>query len=157
VILILENFFSEELTSHFIDFYKKNSDKSFFYEGNNSWPLLIRDPKTWMPTLSDSVIFSQINKIYGIVNQFEECQISNIQIVKWPPGSFMDFHKDLEDDKFAGIVYLNDDFEGGITRFENIDIRPKRGTAIIFKNSKLLHSVSKVLSNNRFTLSCWFN
>ena len=37
---------------------------------------------------------------------------------------------------WTSMVYLNDDFEGGNTRFINLDIniKPKKGTAIIWAN-----------------------
>jgi hypothetical protein len=156
MILILEDFFPKDLTSYYIDFYNKNIHKSFFYGDNNTYPLPVRDSGKYVTGSIDMIIASQIDRIYNIVKKFEFCQFSNAEIVRWPTYSSMDFHKDPADDKFACVVYLNDDFVGGATIFEDLEIKPKNGTMIVFKNSKLLHSVGTILSGERYTFSMWF-
>ena len=42
------------------------------------------------------------------------------------------------------MLYLNDNFTGGSTMFEDIEIKPKPGKLIIFSNNKHLHYVSAV-------------
>ena len=55
------------------------------------------------------------------------------------------------------MIYLNDDFNGGHTGFENFEIVPKTGQLCIFSNSHYLHYVNKVEDAERFVLSFWYN
>ena len=54
-------------------------------------------------------------------------------------------------------LYLNDDFKGGSTMFEDIEVKPEAGKLIIFSNSQHLHYVSKVEEAERFVLSFWYS
>ena len=81
-------------------------------------------------------------------------------VVRWPVGTFMKPHFDKNDvhgeDVFAAMLYLNDDFEGGSTVFEHMDVKPEAGKLIVFSNSKYLHHVSKVDRSERYVLSFWY-
>ena len=83
-----------------------------------------------------------------------------VGVVRWPVGTFMKPHFDKNDvhgpDVFAAMLYLNDDFEGGSTVFEHMDIQPEAGKLIVFSNSQYLHHVSKVDKNERYVLSFWY-
>jgi hypothetical protein len=63
-----------------------------------------------------------------------------LQIVHWPKGSFQEFHKDFEsqDTVLTSITYLNDDFVGGETVFEDgIVIKPKKGRTLFLMVSTI--------------------
>ena len=60
-------------------------------------------------------------------------------------------------DVFAAMLYLNDDFTGGFTCFEDFEVKPEIGKLIVFSNSQYLHYVSKVEGVERFVLSFWYN
>ena len=57
-------------------------------------------------------------------------------VVRWPVGTFMKPHVDDNNvhnpDVFAAMLYLNDDFVGGHTLFEQYDIKPEVGKLIVF-------------------------
>ena len=55
------------------------------------------------------------------------------------------------------MVYLNDDFDGGYTCFDEYRIKPETGKLLIFSNSVYEHSVSKIEGGERFALSIWYN
>ena len=89
-------------------------------------------------------------------------------VVRWPVGTFMKPHidphrPDQDPDLFAAVLYLNDDYIGGHTQFDNIDgsvwydVKPKAGKLLIFSNREYLHHVSKVETGTRYVLSFWFN
>ena len=53
-------------------------------------------------------------------------------VVRWPVGTFMRPHIDpyranQEPDLFAAVLYLNDDFVGGHTAFEEYEVKPETG------------------------------
>jgi hypothetical protein len=56
------------------------------------------------------------------------------------------------------IVYLNNNYEGGVLYFpdQNINIEPKPGMLVMFPgNLHFLHGVTEVLKNTRYTVSLW--
>ena len=66
-------------------------------------------------------------------------------------GSFQRDRK--EESLLTFMVYLNDGFGGGSTRFEDYDVevRPKTGTALFFQH-RLLHEGAKVQSGVKYVL-----
>ena len=65
-------------------------------------------------------------------------------------------HFDPYEDIFAAVVYLNDEYIGGETYFENYKCSPSIGKLVIFSNNKILHQVSEVKEGTRYTLALWF-
>ena len=113
----------------------------------------------------DVVVPSLENKVVTSVNKLcesfdNEINLDYVGVVRWPVGTFMKPHVDDNNihnpDVFAAMLYLNDDFEGGHTLFEQYDIKPEVGKLIVFSNSQLLHYVSKVEDSERFVLSFWY-
>mgnify|MGYP003312979447 FL=1 len=60
-------------------------------------------------------------------------------------------------DIFAAMLYLNDDYTGGHTCFEHMEVKPEKGKLIVFSNAEYLHYVSQVEKSERFVLSFWYN
>ena len=113
----------------------------------------------------DVVVPSLENKVVTSVNKLcesfdNEINLDYVGVVRWPVGTFMKPHVDDNNihnpDVFAAMLYLNDDFQGGHTLFEQYDIKPEVGKLIVFSNSQLLHYVSKVEDRERFVLSFWY-
>jgi hypothetical protein len=110
-----------------------------------------------IPSLEDKVVSS----INALCKSFDNsAELDYVGVVRWPVGTFMKPHVDDNNvhnpDVFAAMLYLNDDFEGGHTLFEQYDIKPEVGKLIVFSNSQLLHYVSKVEDRERFVLSFWY-
>ena len=59
---------------------------------------------------------------------------------------------------YASILYLNDDFEGGETYFEDGTLlKPEQGTAVIFESMKHFHGVHPAHGNeDRYTSPIWY-
>ena len=68
----------------------------------------------------------------------------------------MFFHQDEPGDIFATLVYLNENYGWGQTKFKENLIEPKVGRLLIFSNFSYLHSVTKVQRNDRYTLAGWY-
>jgi hypothetical protein len=49
------------------------------------------------------------------------------------------------------MVYLNDDFEGGETRFQRVTIRPMVGMALCFVHH-LVHEGAEVLCGRKYVM-----
>lgn len=52
---------------------------------------------------------------------------------------------------YTFIIYLNDDFEGGTTDFDQVSIKPKKGSALVFLHP-ILHSGEPVLSGTKYAI-----
>jgi hypothetical protein len=111
---------------------------------------------------NENDLFSRVvNSVTNICKTFDKDVILDyVAIVRWPPGTFMKPHLDKNDihgqDVFAAMLYLNNDFEGGHTCFEDFEVKPEPGKLLIFSNSLYLHHVSKVEDSDRFALSFWY-
>lgn len=76
-----------------------------------------------------------------------------------PPGVDHIMHVDdgKNDTALTSITYLNEDYDGGLTFFENGEVyHPKIGRTIFFDGAKHAHGVSEVQRSNRFTLALWY-
>jgi len=112
--------------------------------------------------INDDELFKTV--VHGVTNlckSFDpDVVLDYVGVVRWPVGTFMKPHFDKNDvhgeDIFAAMLYLNDDFEGGSTVFEHMDVKPETGKLIVFSNSKYLHHVSRVDKSERYVLSFWY-
>ena len=84
---------------------------------------------------------------------------------KGTPLEFMDNEEDVINvvpyTDFASILYLNDDFEGGETYFEDGNIcKPETGTCVIFESMKHFHGVHPAnvdgKGSDRMTAPIWY-
>jgi hypothetical protein len=142
MIYIDKNFLSKADCDKIIQFYLQNTDRVFQYR--DTYPLNIE---------KISQVTDKIEKICMSLNS--DVKLSLCQIVQWPKSSKMDWHYD-EGDLFSAILYLNDDYRGGQTIFQNYTCDPKVGKLVIFSNSTIKHCVKEITSGTRYTLSFWF-
>ncbi len=83
----------------------------------------------------------------------------------WPTGSFARWHSDnsdiegnpsaWSDNKFATVLYLNDDYEGGELVFRDHDLTVKlpQGALIAFPGGiENIHMVNEITAGNRVTI-----
>ena len=103
-----------------------------------------------------------VNTVNSLCKTFDSSSnLDYVGVVRWPVGTFMKPHTDNNNnhpkDVFAAMLYLNDDFDGGHTVFEHLEVKPEVGKLMVFSNSYYLHYVSKVEGAERFVLSFWYN
>jgi len=92
-----------------------------------------------------------------------------IQLVKWEGGQPMQPHADAEHPDgsahttphraFAALVYLNDDYEGGLIYFprQQIQIKPRSGLLLCFRGDLAhMHGVTEVTRGVRYTMPSWY-
>jgi Rps23 Pro-64 3,4-dihydroxylase Tpa1-like proline 4-hydroxylase len=106
----------------------------------------------------------------------EECfgkELSEVSFhaQKWVEGAFASFHSDNTHEdgrpsafyksKYAGFIYLNDNFDGGLLNFKHFDvsIKPEPGMMAFFKGGHgNEHEVTTVKNGERYTVgSFWDN
>ena len=80
-------------------------------------------------------------------------------IKKYIPGADMGPHVDSSDPTdinhpiISGVIYLNDDYEGGEIKFpnQNITIKPEAGSVIVFPSyDPYLHHPQKIIKGNKY-------
>jgi|TARA_Y100001938_G_scaffold144929_1_gene220564 hypothetical protein len=109
----------------------------------------------------DELFKTVVHEVTNLCKGFDsDIILDYVGVVRWPVGTFMKPHFDKNDihgpDVFAAMLYLNDDFDGGSTVFEHIEVKPETGKLVIFSNSQYLHHVSKVEKSERYVLSFWY-
>ena len=84
--------------------------------------------------------------------------LQNVEIVKYPCGACKIFHKDRTRKTTTGasITYLNDNYIGGHTIIEGVDVQPLSGRTVYFDGMEFRHGVSNVIKRDRYTLSMWY-
>lgn len=77
---------------------------------------------------------------------------------RYEPGQYFKKHIDGsyirengEASYFTFMIYLNDDFEGGETTFEQFTVQPKKGTALIFHHP-IKHAGEQIRSGVKYAL-----
>ena len=138
---VVDDYLENKICDQYIHHYNVNVADS--YEYNDTRPL---------PLPQDGYgIIERICKDFGI-----QSTLDNLEIVKREKGSLMENHYD-EGDALAFILYLNDDFQGGETVFENDTvIKPKTGRLLVFSNSVFLHKVNEIKEGTRYVIAGWF-
>lgn len=124
---------------------------------------------------------------YGIIADaivencgFPHSLIEAIDIYNYEEGRYLDLHHDYpyfpdkinyyshgENDRVGtGILYLNDDYEGGSTYFPKlgVDVLPKKGSLLYFKQSydeptnwSTIHESRVIKKGTKWIASCFFS
>jgi hypothetical protein len=121
-------------------------------------------------------IFSEIKQ--GIINAIASVHDLDPETVhqigyhtqKWEPGAYARKHSDNTDaegnsgaftrSRYAGFLYLNDDFEGGLLKFpdQDLEIQPKVGMLAVFDGGfNNMHEVSMITSGVRYTIGSFWD
>ena len=144
---VQDKFLNKKECKELIKLYESNPTPQRF---NTTYPMFLTIGQ--LPKLEDKInkIGMQINK--SVIDWF--------QIVKWPashPGKQLHFDQTSSDTILSSILYLNSDFEGGHTYFEDgTSIAPKTGRIIFFDGNYYYHGVSSINNKDRYTLAAWY-
>ena len=168
LIYIEENFISLDECQRFIDLSLANKEEKINSNSEDTYSTTVEwknhgasyyggDVDPTAPSLDDKVV----TRVNSICKNFDsDANLDYVGVVRWPIGTFMKPHVDDNNmhppDVFAAMLYLNDDFEGGSTMFEHMEVKPETGKLIVFSNSKYLHYVTRVDKSERYVLSFWY-
>jgi len=176
--IIEDNFINNEQNSYILEAASKKFEDSVVGSGLfNEVDSEIRNSKTAWLSKTDPVIKEIIMKVCSKYNYpFENAE--DLQVVKYEEGNYYKEHHDSfpyfkSDFLFQGghrvlttLIYLNDNFEGGETRFVNLnkDFKPHKNTGIIFRplnsenkkcHPKALHAGLPVKSGIKYVTNIW--
>jgi len=141
-----DNFLTKKHCDYLIDFFKKSN--SYAYNHNK----IIGNINSFIFQHKDLDVLNKVSKLF---NEYDLSNPDNMEIVKWPTNSNMIPHYDTGD-RFAFIIYLNDNFKGGETIIDNVLITPKIGRLVLFSNGVYEHQVKKIIDGTRYTLIAWY-
>jgi prolyl 4-hydroxylase len=174
---IYNNVISPEEAHYIIEKSKNNFIESTIVSGDNT---NVRKSKTCWIDRTDGVAQNIINRVCKLTNKPVE-NAEQLQVVKYETNGFYNFHHDsvyenneesIEFLKRGGhrvvtmLMYLNDDFENGHTRFENLNInlKPPKYSGILFypldKNEnqchpKALHGGLPITFGEKYIATVW--
>jgi hypothetical protein len=83
-----------------------------------------------------------------------------LEFAFWPTNSERSLHHDdaRGSTTLTSITYLNDDYEGGETFFENgVVVKPKKGKTAFFDGNKYYHGVKPITKGERYVLAIWYS
>jgi len=108
--------------------------------------------------ITKNIGFSELKDMLNIFARKYNSKIEWFELVKWPKGAKHDYHIDISSSKtiFSSIIYLNDNFLGGETVFEDFTITPKQGRLLFFDGINNYHGVKEVISDIRYVVAAWF-
>jgi predicted 2-oxoglutarate/Fe(II)-dependent dioxygenase YbiX len=146
MIIIQDDFITDEEIEQLFLYFKNNKDKCMEWHGTY--------------TLSLNENFSNLgNNINHYALQKYNAQIDWGKFVYWPKDSYQPLHFDNASNNtiLSSIIYLNDDYQGGQTFFEEKTVfAPKKKRALFFDGTKYKHGVMPITEGNRYTLAIWY-
>jgi hypothetical protein len=181
-IVVYENFLDKETSAKIVKVLDKHAESGniswmpiSFYESYSSVLPLDNDEEVIAFGLSPT-IFSDIEKTMpeaiASVHDLDPKTICKIgyHTQKWEPGAYARMHSDNTDaegnsgaftrSRYAGFLYLNDDFKGGLLKFpdQNIEIKPQVGMLAVFDGGfNNMHEVSLIESGVRYTIGSFWD
>jgi hypothetical protein len=181
-IVVYEDFIDKETCQKMIEALDAQADNGkiswmpiSFYESYSSVLPQDNDQELADAGLSPT-IFSDIEKTMpeaiASVHDLDPKIISKIgyHTQKWEPGAYARIHSDNTDaegksgaftrSRYAGFLYLNDNFEGGLLKFpgQDLEIQPKVGMLAVFDGGfSNMHEVSLIESGVRYTIGSFWD
>lgn len=126
----------------------------------------IRQCQTHRIEYGDDPYFDSLTqRVADFFNVRNLMYIEPFPMMKYSPGNYFNWHSDLAGgfaaDRIATmLMYLNDDFEGGLTCFQHLGlkIQPKRGSALVYyytPTEPLVHCGEPIVSGTKFILNAF--
>jgi hypothetical protein len=181
-IVLYEGFLDAETSAKIVKVLDKHAENETiswmpisFYESYSS--ILPKDNDqevidAGLPPTIFSDIESTMSEAIASVHDLDPNTICKIgyHTQKWEPGAFARMHSDNTDaegnsgaftrSRYAGFLYLNSNFEGGLLKFpgQNIEIKPEVGLLAVFDGGfNNMHEVSLITKGVRYTIGSFWD
>ena len=173
-IVEIPNFIDPEIVPKMIHFFENcNVDWGDIAFYGSSGKGILTDSETMKKFELPDEFFDKLKNKYQETVQLvfgREVRANTSHAQKWDAGGFASPHSDNSDNegkpnafeinKYVGILYLNDDFEGGLLKFpsQNIEIKPEVGMLAVFDGGfNNMHEVSLIESGVRYTIGSFWD
>jgi len=145
-LVMQDKFLNKSECKRLMNFYNLQPKPAQF---DTTFPLTITE-------IGPQFLKDKINKLGMSINN---SVIDWLEIVKWPspnPGKNLHLDNASSSTTLSSIIYLNDDYEGGHTYFEDgTTFAPVTGRAIFFDGQYYKHGVSPISKSPRYTVATW--
>ncbi|PWN68673.1 oxidoreductase, 2OG-Fe(II) oxygenase [Chryseobacterium phosphatilyticum] len=122
----------------------RNNDRLMIFDNNLAEGLFKRATE-FLPPKHEGLSLLNFNEMFRVYKYSEGQRFKMHR-----DGSFI--RNEKEKSFYTFLIYLNDDFEGGETEFENLfTIVPKKGTALVFYHP-LRHEGKALISGLKYVL-----
>lgn len=172
-IKIIENFISEEDANLFIDYINLNyldekkftigkralSLGNFRYQANIPESHSLDDHKE-MRTLINKYSDKFLNECKSFFKDEFDLYMAAFWMTRFEKNTKLpphhDNHQDAEHLLRSGVIYLNDDYDGGFLKFaqHSFTYSPKKFSLVLF-DSEYVHEITNILSGIRMTVPLW--
>jgi len=146
-VVMQDKFLNKNQCNRLINFYNSQPNQPQF---NTTFPLFITE-------IGPQFLKDKINKAGMDINN---SVIDWFQIVKWPSpnlGKALHLDRAVASTVLSSIIYLNDNYKGGHTYFEDgTTFVPATGRAVFFDGQYYRHGVSSISKGPRYTVATWF-
>lgn len=156
-IVVLEDFISQSDATALLSFAQEQRNEFEYFAPDHRYRVVNRD----IPLLNQ-LTAKYAAKFQALAAPERPTEPSDYILSIYEPGAFMHVHKDDTMPEygrcfFTGVIYLNDDYEGGEIHFPALAVqhKPKKCTAIAF-GGDLDHGVLPVLSGTRYIFGIGF-
>lgn len=167
-------FVSENTASAMVEYFKKEDRwGETAFNGSHGAPVQAGSVKPSEFGLSDNIFMEVNQKLEEAVSAVYGKRVfaSSIHAQKWDVGSSANPHSDNSDFdgnptegfdnlKYVGILYLNNDYDGGELYFpeHEIYIRPNAGSMYIFSGGvENIHGVTEITDGTRYSIVSFWN
>jgi hypothetical protein len=174
--LYLESFLSDMDCQHLIETFERCHHLTFrtptddrFFDNRFLWNTSLPSTESYAIRLMQ---YARFRAIHELCKFFQEPELysDTIQLVKWSPGMEMPSHADNAHPdgsphntpyrKYASVIYLNDDYEGGELYIKplQIKVKTKRGLLLGFRGDfSHEHGVVTTTRGVRYTMPGWYS
>jgi predicted 2-oxoglutarate/Fe(II)-dependent dioxygenase YbiX len=173
-IVEIPNFVSDQTALSLVEYFKKEDRwGETAFNGSHGAPVQAGTAKPSDFGLSDNIFININAKLEEAVVAVYNKKItpSSIHAQKWEVGSSANPHSDNSDLdgnpaegfdslKYVGILYLNDNYEGGDLYFpeHKIEIHPNAGSMYIFSGGvENIHGVTEITYGTRYSIVSFWN
>jgi len=172
-----QNFITDDERNYILEKARPDFSESIILGGTDT---NIRKSQTAWLSRDDPVVKPIIERVCALTGVPHE-HAEKLQVVKYQPNGFYNEHHDAACDpgrhsyefeqnggqrKVTMLIYLSDEFEGGATRFPNLDLelKPSKNSSILFYplqekgdkcHPKALHAGLPVTSGQKYIANVW--
>lgn len=164
-IFLIENFLTDEECDHYIELTQNQvfEEAKINMHGEQLMNKGVRNNDRLM-IFDKNLAEKLFNKAIDFLPEtYEDYRILDFnemfRVYKYSPGQRFKMHRDgsyirneTEKSFYTFMIYLNDDFEGGETEFENLfTVAPKKGSALVFHHP-LRHEGKALINGLKYVL-----
>lgn len=143
IITYYPNYFNKKQCDDWISYCTSNFKP--FHKTTNFWPVLVNIDSEFNKSLH--------YKLKDIVH-WSEYYLSEIKLTTYTPTHYLRPHTDLRGE-LTIVINLNSGYTGGTFIAGGVSFNLGTGDVLSFKGGRVLHQVTPIITNTRYSLNTW--